>query len=90
MCGEETVNLGDVHPRQQVRIVCLIRLAIRAGSGDSVVDGSHLSNGSFGHLNRAKRGGREEISGSLQPSPGVGPIIGVLRNTGHREGMQAL
>lgn len=90
MCGEETVNLGDMHPRQQVRIIRLIWLAVRAGAGDPVVNRSHLSDGFFGHLNRAKRRGCKEVSGSLQPSPWVGPIVGVLRHAGHGEWMQAL
>ena len=44
----------------------------------------------LGLRRRSEGGGREEVGGALEPSPRVAPVVGVLRDTGHRQRVQRL
>jgi len=87
---EEAVELGDVHPQQQVRIVGRVRLPVGRRAGHSLVH-------PVDHIDRPLRlgggpecRGREEVGGALQATPGIAAVVGVLGNPRHRQGMQRL
>ena len=88
--SQEAVDLGDVDPAQQVRIArpdrpgrqgrCPARCRGRPDTGD----------GAFGDVDRAERGGGEELARPLEPAPRVAAVAGVPGDTGHRQRVQGL
>jgi predicted PurR-regulated permease PerM len=88
--GEEAVELSEVHPFQQMRIVGGIGCAAGRGPFDAPVDAAHPIDGSLGLRRRPERGGCEEVGGALQASPRVTAVVGVLGDSGHRQRVQRL
>jgi predicted PurR-regulated permease PerM len=88
--AKKAVELGDVHPLQQVRVVRTVRLAARGHSLHPPVHTPHPIDGLLGLRRRTERRGGEEVGGALQAAPRITPIVGVLRHTGHRPWMQRL
>ena len=88
--GEKAVDFCDMDPSKQVRIVGGIRPAVWSATDDTPVHPMHHVDRSLGLGRRTERGGREKVSGSLQPPPRIASIVGVLSDSGHRQRMQRL
>jgi hypothetical protein len=79
-----------MHPAQQVGIVSPVRLAVGRGAGDVLMDMAHPVDGALRVLGGAVRGSRQERADALQPAPGIGAVIGVLRDRDHGQRVQGL
>ncbi len=81
---QEALDLGDVHPLQQVGVVRVVRRPVGHRAVDPVVDRAHHVDGLLGVLGGAEGGDREEAAGAGQPTPHVAAVAGVLGDRGHR------
>ena len=88
--AQEAVDLGHVHPAQQVRVGRGVRTPVGGGAGDAAVDGPHDADGAVGVLDRAERRLGQEGAGALQASPRVAAVAGVLVDGRHRQRVQRL
>ena len=87
---EEAVNLGNVHPAQQVRIVRVIPTTITCDAVDERVHVADAVDRSLCFFGRAERGDGEEVSRALESAPRIVAVIGVLGDPGHGERVQRL
>ena len=88
--SQEAVDLGDVHPAEQVRVGRLVRSPVGRDTRDPAVHRSDDPDRAVGVLDRAERGLGEERAGALQASPGVALEAGVLVDGRHRQRVQRL
>ena len=88
--GEETVDLGGVHPEQQTWIASGVLASVRSGALHALVDPVHHGDGLLGLIGGTEGGGGKEVGGPLQPSPWVGSVVAVLGHPGHGEGVDRL
>ena len=88
--GEERVDLGDVHPAQQMWIGGGIGPSVIGHARDAIVDRPHDGTGPLGLGGRPEGGRRQEVGRPLQAAPRIGAVVAVPGDTGHGEGMQRL
>jgi hypothetical protein len=81
--GEEAVDLGEVDPAEEVRIVRRVRASVIGNALDPLVHPAHDGHGPLGLLRRPERGGGEEVGRALEPPPRIGPVVAELGDTGH-------
>ena len=84
------MDLGDVHPLEQVRVGGGVRRAVGHGADDALVDGADHVDRLLGVLGRAERGHREEPRRAGEAAPDVAAVAGVLGDGGHRLRVQGL
>src|SRR5665811_1093152 len=84
-CGQETVDLDDVDPQQEVRIVGCIGRAVRCGADDALVYGVDDVDGALGHLLGPECRFGEERTRALQPAPGIATKSRMPVDCRHRE-----
>ena len=82
--GEEAVDLGDVHPLQEVRVGGGVRRPVRHGADDPLVDRADDVDRLLGVLGGAEGRHREEPAGAREPAPDVAAVAGVLSHRRHR------
>lgn len=88
--SEETVQLGNVDPRQQVWVVGRVGPPVTSGPDNVLVHTvDHVDSG-LGLRCRSERRGCQEISRALQAPPRVAPIVGELGDSRHCERVQRL
>ena len=90
MSSQEAVDLGDVHPLQQVRIRRLVGPAVGCDPAHPTVDAAHLVDGALRIVGRTERRHRQECARPRQPAPRVTAVVGVLGHAGHRQRVQRL
>ena len=90
VAAEEAVGLGHMDPAKEMRIVRPVRSAVRVGPGYVPMDTPDVVDGALRVLGRAVRGGRQEGTRPLQPTPRVVAVIGVLRDRDHGPRVQRL
>jgi len=81
VCGvrtQEGVDLGNVHPCQQVRVGRRVRAAVGRSTGDVLVDGPDLSDSRAGIGWPAERRGRNEVARPPHASPRIALVRGVI------------
>lgn len=88
--AQETVDLGEVHPAQQVRVVGSIRPTVGCPSAYPLVHGADAGDHLLRVAGGAERGHRQEGAGALQPTPRVTAVSRVAGHPGHRQRMQRL
>ncbi len=88
--GQEAVDLGEMHPTQQLGIVRRIRSTVGRDTPHTLVHRAHAATRRLRLIGRAVGGGGEEVGGALEPTPGIVAVVGVRRDTCHGERMQAL
>ena len=88
--GEEAVDLGEVHPPQQVRVERRVRPAVGGDTVDVLVDAADDVDRPLRLGGRTERGRGDEVGGALQPTPRVVPVVAVLGDAGHRQRVQRL
>ena len=87
---QEALDLGDVHPLEQVRVVRVVRRAVRHRAVHPVVDRAHDVDRLLRVVGGAERRDREVAAGARQPAPHVAAVAGVLGDRGHRLRLQGL
>ena len=75
-----------MHPFEQVWIVGPVGPAVRGDAVHPPVDSPYPVDCALGVVSGPEGRDRQECAGSLQPTPRVGAIIGVLGDTGHCQG----
>jgi hypothetical protein len=83
--GEETVELSNVDPVQQVRVVRCIGPTVGGCADHTFVHAMHDVDGFLCFRSRAERRCSEEVGGALQPAPWIVPEIGVFSDPCHSE-----
>ena len=85
---EKAVKLGDVDPMQQMGVVRGVGPPVRGRADNTLVNTMNDVDCPlcFGGWTERCRG--KKVGGALQPSPRVGPIVGVLCDAGHRKRVQ--
>ncbi len=86
--GEKAVDLGEVHPPQQMGIERRVRPAVGRHTLDVLVDAPDDLDRPFRLRRRTERGGGDEIGRALQPTPGIVPVVAVLGDARHRQWVQ--
>lgn len=77
-------------PLDQVRVVGTVEAAVTRTALNGIVDGADSTNGSCGVVLGTKCGGPDEVGRASEATEWVLAISRMLRNAGHREGMQHL
>ena len=90
MGGKETVDLNDVHPTQQMWVASRVWAAITRGADYSLVHTIDEINGTLCFICRTKRCGSQKVRSSLESAPRIVSVVGMLRDTCHRQWMQRL
>ena len=90
MGGEEAIELGDVYPLEQMRIVCCVGLAVRRNAFHPAMHAMHPIDGALGLRRGAEGGGGEEVGSALESPPRIVTVVGVLCHAGHRQRVQGL
>jgi len=88
--GQETVDLGDVDPTEQVRIVGPVQAAVRKYTGHTRVNAPDEVKRIVCLGGRSKDGVAQEVTGSLQAPERVMVVVTVLSHRVHRIGVQRL
>jgi len=87
---KEAVDLGDVHPFEQMRIRRAIRPAVGGDPMDTLVDPAYPVDRTLRIGGGAERRHRKERTGALQPAPRIAAVVGMFRDARHRQRMQRL
>ena len=90
MGPKQAVDLGGVHPQQQLGIRRPVRAAVGGDAGYPLVNPAYDLDGALRLLGRTERGGGDEGAGPLQTTEGVSPKVGVLGNPGHGQRVHGL
>ena len=90
MGEQEAVDLGDVHPFQEVRVRGAVRPAVGGDPVDTLVDPAHPVHRALRVGGGAERRHREERTGALQPAPRITAVVGVLGDARHRQRVKRL
>lgn len=90
VCRQKAVDLGDVHPTQQVRIVGRVRPSVGRGTHDALVHTVHHIDGSLRFGSWPECGGGQKVRCALQAPPRIVPIVGVRSDAGHSKWVQRL
>ena len=88
--GEEAVDLGEVHPPEQMGIERRVRPAVGRDALDVLVDAADDPDRALGLGGRTERGRGDEVGRALQPAPRVVPVVAVLGDACHRQWVQRL
>ena len=88
--GEETVDLGHVHPSQEVRVVGRIFATVGSNAAYPLVHGAHPCHGGLGHLGSTECGGGKKIGRALQSAPRIVSVVGVNGHARHGERVKRL
>ncbi len=90
MGAQEAVDLGDVHPAQQVRVRGAVGLTVGGRAAHRLVDGSHPVTGFLRASGRPVGGDGQEGTGPLQPSPRISAEPRMPGHGGHGQRMERL
>src|SRR5690606_12377869 len=88
--AQERVDLREVHPAQQPRVVGAVRAPVGGGAAHGGVHRPDPVDRPLGAVGGAVGGDGEEGAGALEPPPGVAAESGVSGDGGHGEGVQRL
>lgn len=88
--SQEAVELSDVHPGQEVRVIGRKGPSVRCNTHHALVDAVDDVDGLARFARRPERRRRQEVSSALQAAPRVVAVVGELSDAGHRQGMQRL
>lgn len=90
MGEQEAVDLGDMDPLEQVRVVGPVRSAVGCHAFDPAVDAADPVHCTLRVGGGAEGGHGQEGAGALQASPRIAAIVGVFSDSSHRQWVQGL
>ncbi len=90
VAAQERVDLGDVHPPEQMRVTSAVGPAAVVLAAHPLVDRADRRDGLLGVLDRAEGRRREVVARALQPAPRVALVAAVAGDPGHRHRVQHL